>query len=472
MPSQHVLIIDDEDGVRTSLQLVLEDEGYRVRTVGDAESALRLVKQDAFDVVVTDVRMPGRDGLSLLPDLVRHQPEATILVMSAFGDVEQALEAVRGGAWDYLAKPFEPAELLLAIRKAEEREGLRRENRRLRAEIADGRGTRALVAASSAMRDVVELVERAAEFKTTVLVTGESGVGKEVVARTIHDLSERAERPFIAVNCGAIPESLIEAELFGHSRGAFTGADSARRGLFREADGGTLFLDEIGELPLAMQVKLLRVLQEEEVRPIGEPKPVAVDVRILTATARDLEQEIAAGRFRSDLYYRLNVFGIRIPPLRERAADVPLLVDHLLQALSRRIGKTVREVEPEAMERLSRYAWPGNVRELENMLERAVILARGDCLLARDLPFLAPLPLAVATAAASEPAASGEAEEDLSVKRRVRSLEERLIRRALERTGGNRTRAARILELSPRALQYKLKEYGIAGPQPENAGGR
>ncbi len=463
MSRRRVLIIDDEEGIRRSLGLFLEEEGYAVTTAPGAEQALRAVAAEPFDFVVCDVRMPGRDGLDLLPDLLAAQPDAPVLVMSAFGVVEQALEAVRRGAYDYLAKPFEPAELLLVLRKAEERERLRRENRRLRAEISAGVGSRALIAACAPMREVFELVERAAEFKTTVLVTGESGVGKEVVARTIHELSDRAQQPFIAVNCGAIPEALLESELFGHARGAFSGADVARRGLFREAEGGSLFLDEIGELPPAMQVKLLRVLQEEEVRPIGEPKSIAVDVRILAATARSLEAEVAAGRFRSDLYYRLNVFRIHLPPLRERGDDLPLLADHLVETIARRLGRDVPRLEPDAIAALRAHAWPGNVRELENALERALILERGPRIgrAAFTLPAVAGAGVAAPEVAPlAEPESEGE-ETDLSVKRHMRRLEERLIRRALARTGGNRTRAARLLELSPRALQYKLKEYGI-----------
>jgi two-component system response regulator AtoC len=465
MTLRRVLIIDDEEGVRESLALCLEDEGYSVTTAPGAEAALRAVAAEPFEFVVCDVRMPGRDGLDLLPDLLAAQPEAAVLMMSAYGAVDQALEAVRRGAYDYLAKPFEPAELLLVLRKAEERERLRRENRRLRAELAAGVGSRALIASSPAMREVFELVERAAEYKTTVLVTGESGVGKEVVARTIHELSDRAQQPFIAVNCGAIPEALLESELFGHARGAFTGADTARRGLFREADGGSLFLDEIGELPPAMQVKLLRVLQEEEVRPIGEPKPVPVDVRILAATARSLEAEVAASRFRGDLYYRLNVFRIHLPPLRERGDDLPLLADHLVETISRRLGREVPQLLPDAIAALRSHSWPGNVRELENAIERALILERGPRL-AREAFALPAAAGAVqdATPAAqhSSDAADGADESDLSVKRHMRRLEEGLIRRALARTGGNRTRAARLLELSARALQYKLKEYGIS----------
>ena len=473
MAKRRALIIDDEAGVRSSLGLILEDEGYEVTSAADGDTGLRAAQAERFDVVLCDVRMPRRGGLDVLEELIRAQPDATVLVMSAFGQVDQALEAVRKGAYDFLAKPFTSQELLLAIRKAEERERLRRENRRLRRALSHEASGVSIAAASEAMREVFELVERAAEYKTTVLVTGESGAGKEVVARAVHGLSDRAAEPYVAVNCGAIPESLLESELFGHARGAFTGADSEAPGMFREADGGTLFLDEIGELPPAIQVKLLRALQEEEVRPVGAAKTHPVDVRIIAATARDLEAMVAANQFRADLYYRLNVFRIHVPPLRERAEDVPLLADQLLAAHARRIGKAVDPLDRDVLEALAEYGWPGNVRELENSLERALILARGRRI-TRDLfPFAGAL--APATAEDAEDASDSQVTpdprgEDLSIKRRGRALEDRLIRLALVRTGGNRTRAARLLELSPRALQYKLKEYAIDPLNPLPAG--
>ncbi len=457
--ARRVLIIDDEAGVRTSLGLILEDEGYRVDTASSADEGLAIAGTETFDVVLSDVRMPGRSGLDALPEMIRLQPAATVLMMSAYGEVEQSLEAVRKGAYDYLAKPFEPQELLLTIRKAEERELLSRENLRLKRELDAGRSEPAMVASSLAMREIYELVERAAEYKTTVLVTGESGAGKEVVARAVHDLSDRGSQPFVAVNCGAIPETLIESELFGHVRGSFTGAESDTLGVFREADGGTLFLDEIGELPPAMQVKLLRVLQNEEVRPVGDSKPQKVDARIITATARDLDAMVAKGLFRADLFYRLNVFRLHVPPLRERRDDVPVLADHLLQALARRMGKPIGPLSAEVVDALCGYAWPGNVRELENTLERALILARGDELTADLLPFSGQSP-------SSAPAVTNGDDEDLSIKRRTRALEERLIRLALVATSGNRTQAARVLEISPRALQYKIKEYDVEPLNP------
>jgi two-component system, NtrC family, response regulator AtoC len=465
MAARRVLIIDDEEGVRSSLGLLLGDEGYETWAAADANEALEHARCASFQVVLCDVRMRGRSGLDLLPDLIALQPDAIVLVMSAYGDVQQAIEAVRRGAYDYLAKPFQADELMLAIRKAQEREQLRRENRNLRRELGAGRGSRAIVAASDIMKEVVELVQRAAEYKTTVLITGESGVGKEVVARTIHDLSERAEQPFVAINCGAIPEQLLESEFFGHARGAFTGASEAKPGLFREADGGTLFLDEIGELPHALQVKLLRVLQEEEVRAVGEPKPVNVDVRIVAATARELEREVAEERFRADLFYRLNVFRILVPPLRERPQDIPVLADTLLESLAQRVGKPVRPVRGEVLEALCSYGWPGNVRELENCLERALILARGDEITLDVLPIVSQQRSAPSIAQVS-PYGVESSDEDLSIKRRGRALEERLIRLALERTGGNRTQASRILEISARALQYKIKEYAVEPLNP------
>lgn len=455
-----ILIIDDEEGVRTSLELILSEEGYEVWVAPDAEAGVELAQRHSFDVVLCDVRMPGRSGLEALPDLAEAQPDATLIIMSAHGDFDQALDAMRRGAYDYLPKPFQTDELLLTIRKAEERERLRRENQRLKRELRDRRASRTLIAASEQMKDVLELVERAADYKTTVLITGESGVGKEVVARSIHELSSRGDKPFMAVNCGAIPETLIEAELFGHARGAFTGADREKPGFFREADGGTLFLDEIGELPISTQVKLLRVLQEEEVQPLGEPKPLPVDLRILAATARELEQEVAAERFRGDLFYRLNVVRIRVAPLRERPEDIPILADHLIRGLSRRIGKSVERVGSEVIDALKTYPWPGNVRELENTLERAIILAPDGIITPGLLPFGDR-----AANTSSAPAAHGASAADLSalsIKQRTRSLESDLIRRALEATNGNRTQAARILEISPRALHYKLKEYDIA----------
>jgi two-component system response regulator AtoC len=450
--SDRVLIVDDDESLRESLELVLAAEGFEVVTAVDGSGALSRLEASTFDVVLCDVRMPGMDGIELLPQLVRRVPQSTVIMMSAFGTDELALEAMNLGAYDYLTKPFRPAEVVLTIRKARERERLRRANQALRREVQRATGDRPIVASSEAMIEVLELMERAAGFKSTVLVTGESGTGKEVLARAIHAQSPRRNDPFVAVNCGAIPETLLESELFGHAKGAFTGADRARRGLVVEADGGTLFLDEIGEMPMALQVKLLRVLQEEEVRPLGEAKARMVDVRVIAATARKLEVEMAAGRFREDLFYRLNVVQLVVPPLRERPRDVPLLADHFIAHFRATLGKPVRTINDEALERLVAYRWPGNVRELENLIERAVILAEGDTITLRELP------QNVVVADAVEGSTP-----DLSLKRARRAAEVDAIRRALRATDGNRTHAARLLLISHRALLYKLKEYAIKG---------
>ncbi len=448
-----ILVVDDDDALRESLELFLASEGYEVAAAADGAAALAQLERAPVDVVLCDLRMPGIDGLELLPQLLRLLPGLTVILMSAYGGRDLAIEALKRGAYDYLAKPFPPSEALLAIRKAQEREKLRRANELLQRDIDRAVGERPIVAASPKMVAVLELVERAAEFKATVLLTGESGTGKEVMARAIHAQSGRRQQAFVAVNCGAIPEALLESELFGHAKGAFTGADRARRGLFVEADGGTLFLDEIGELPPPLQVKLLRVLQEEEVRPVGESKSRTVDVRVIAATARDLAEEIAAGRFREDLFYRLDVLRVKVPALRERREDIPLLVDHFLAQCRASLGKAVRGIADDALARLVAYDWPGNVRELENLIERAVILADGDRITLRELPDN------VASPAGAKPPAAATGDFSLSAARR--RFEAQWIRDALEATHGNRTHAARLLGISHRALLYKLKEYGL-----------
>ncbi|HJO23346.1 MAG: sigma-54 dependent transcriptional regulator [Myxococcota bacterium] len=449
--ADRILLIDDDDALRESLELVLAAEGYEVVGAEDAGAALTQVEACSYDVILCDLRMPGVDGMDLLPRLRQHLPQAPVIMMSAYGTEELALEAMNRGAADYLPKPFQPSEAIFALRKAQERERLHRANQLLQRDVRRAVGERPIVATSEAMIELLEMTERAAAFKSTVLVTGESGTGKEVLARSIHAQSPRRNDAFVAVNCGAIPETLLESELFGHAKGAFTGADRARRGLFREAHGGTLFLDEIGELPTSLQVKLLRVLQEEEVRPIGETKTRAVDVRLIAATARDLALEVREGRFREDLFYRLDVVRLELPPLRERPKDVPLLLDHFLARCRVSLGKAVQSVTDEALEHMLAYPWPGNVRELENVVERAVILADGDTIGLADLP----------ENLASPAELNGAGKLELNLKRARRMAEIEVIRRALRKTDGNRTHAARLLEISHRALLYKLKEYGI-----------
>ena len=450
---RRVLVVDDEENLRLVLKTLLRKHGYEVEVADSGEDALS--KVDAFgpDVILTDVRMPKMGGLDLLATLKAKQVAATVIVMSAYGNMDLALEAMKAGAYDYVSKPFKPDEVVLALRKAEERELLRRENRALKAQIQQQAQFGSMLAKSAPMVEVFRTIGKIADFKTTVLISGESGVGKELVAKAIHSHGNRKGAPFVAINCGAIPENLLESELFGHKKGAFTDASSDRRGLFEEASTGTLFLDEIGELPLNLQVKLLRVLQEEHIRRLGDTRDVQVDVRIIAATHRDLAAEVKAGRFREDLYYRINVLPLHIPPLRDRREDIGLLIDHFLARNNVRLGTQIRGISAEGRKLLHEYAWPGNVRELENTIERAMVLCDGEILDAQDLPerirdALDPVQVQLA---------SGE----LSIKKTMLAVEQILIRRALQKTKGNRTRAAEILELSHRALLYKIKDYKI-----------
>ena len=448
-----VLVVDDEESLRLVLRTFLRKQGYDVETAASAEEALEKVDALAPDFVITDVRMPGMSGLELTAALRARGVPSVVILMSAYGSIDLAIEGMKAGAYDYFPKPFKQDEVLLVLRKAEERESLRRENRALRDVLSLDSTFSGMTGKSEKIRAVFRTLEKVAEYKTTVLIEGESGTGKELVARALHDRSPRAHKAFVAVNCGAIPGTLLESELFGHKRGAFTDASSDKRGLFEEADGGTLFLDEIGELPLALQVKLLRALQEGTIRRLGDTRDLKVDVRVVAATVRDLGLEVKEGRFREDLYYRINVLPLRVPPLRERREDVPLLVEHFLAKNHARLGTKVRTVTPRAHKLLLDYPWPGNVRELENAIERSVVLAEGEALDDTDLPERLRSPKDAVQATLD----TGE----LSIKKTTRVIEETLIRRALDKTRGNRTAAAKLLEISHRALLYKIKDYGV-----------
>lgn len=453
MSSGRILVVDDEAGLRHTLELILTDEGYEVLTATDGEEALRLAISENPEMILCDIRMPKLDGLRFVERYKEAGGSALIIMMSAYGTRETAIDAMRLGAYDYISKPFNADEVLLTIRKAEERETLQREVVRLRARVGEVEGFDQVIGRSDAFREVMDLTVRVAPYPTTVLITGESGTGKEAVARAVHHASPRRAQPFVAVNCGAIPENLLESELFGHERGAFTGAERARDGLFTEAHGGTLFLDEVGELPLALQVKLLRALQERSIRPVGGSQEREIDVRILAATSRDLIQEVEEGRFREDLFYRINVVHLHLPPLRTRPEDITALAEHFLERHAPRLGIEAKPISGELATVLARYSWPGNVRELENVIERGLVLSGGEL---REEH----LPPHVRT---STPQFSVPAEDDdLSVKRRLPALERELIARALDRTGGNRTRAAELLDLSTRALTYKIQEYGLS----------
>jgi two-component system response regulator AtoC len=397
--------------------------------------------------------MPKMGGLDLLATLKAKGIDCTVIVMSAYGNVDLALEAMKAGAYDYIQKPFKAEEVLLTLRKAEERESLRRENRALRQEIRKENLFEDILAKSPQMTAIFKTIAKIAEYKTTALITGESGVGKELVARALHTKSSRRGGPFVAVNCGAIPEPLLESELFGYRRGAFTDAVADRAGLFEQANGGTLLLDEVGELPLSLQVKLLRVLQEETIRRLGDNKDLKIDVRILAATHRDLAAETKAGRFREDLYYRINVLPIHVPPLRERREDIPILLDHFLARNNARFNTQIRGIDAEARRLLLEYAWPGNVREMENTIERAMVLTERDSLSVEDLP--------ERVRESRDPIQMHLKSGEMSIKKTSRIIEEILIRRALTKTKGNRTRAAEVLEISHRALLYKIKDYHI-----------
>ncbi len=444
-----LLIVDDEPALRATLRVLLADEGHIVADAADGAAALARATAEPFDAVLCDVRMPVLDGLEFLRRYRAQGGSALVIMMSAYGSEELAIAAMKEGAYDYVAKPFRADEIALVLRKAEERERLRREVESLRSALGAGAADPGIVAESAAMRAALDVIARVAPHTTTVLLTGPSGSGKEVLARELHRLSPRADRPFVAVNCAAIPETLLESELFGHVRGAFTGAVAERRGLVEQAAGGTLFLDEIGDLPLALQAKLLRVLQDGEVRRLGEAASRRVDVRVVAATACDLETDVRDGRFREDLFYRLNVVAVRLPPLAERPQDVPPLIRTLLAAQARRLGVNVPAIEPEAMRRLLEHRWPGNVRELQNALERALVLSRDGRLSVHDLPQLG----GVASATGS----------GLSLRDRTGKVEAEAIREALRRARGSRREAARLLGISVRSLFYKLKRLPEAG---------
>ena len=444
--------------MRELLGIMLRQVGYDVTHADGGEAAIQTLRStDAFDLVITDLRMRKVDGLAVLRAVKEHSPRTVVLVVTAFASTETAVEAMKLGAYDYITKPFKLDELRLTIANALERKRLQDENRELKRQLRTERGFDSFVGKSPRMMEVFATIRKTADSGSTVMITGESGTGKELVARAVHQESSRRNGPFVSVNCGAIPETLMESELFGHVKGAFTGAVQSTEGLFSAADGGTLFLDEITEIPQSVQVKLLRAIQEREIRRVGDTRDVKVDVRLIAASNRDLLKAVADGVLREDLYYRLNVIPIHLPPLRERTQDIPLLVAHFINRIAKDVNKPVRGITPEALSILERYHWPGNIRELENVIERAIVLGSGEQIGVDALP-----------PHLARPRDGGEFPVDipptgLDLEALLAEVEQRYIRMALERAGGLQIRAAELLRLSFRQFRYKLHKHGLKG---------
>jgi len=455
-PQKRLLIIDDEENMRHMLSSMLKKSGYRVYTASNGSEALDMVDQTLYDFILCDLKMPVMSGMEFFEAARDKLWASTVIMMSAYGSIDTAVEAMKKGAYDFISKPFKFDEVLLTLKKAEERESLKRENRWLKErikKIQDDYHFGNLVAKSKGMEAVFKIAEKVAQYDTTVLIYGASGTGKELIAQGIHFAGKRAKNSLVPVNCGGIPENLLESELFGYKRGAFTGADSDRKGLFEEADRGTIFLDEIGELPLSLQVKLLRVLQENEIRPVGDSKTKKIDVRVIAATSKNLEDEAKNGTFREDLFFRLNVMPIQLPPLKDRPEDIPILSQHFINRFNISLEKNIKGITPAAMSILLKYHWPGNVRELGNVIERAAVLAEETILVPENFP---------------QDLSKGSEREKLedffdghSLKAAQKILEKRLITKALQATNGNRTKASRILEISHPSLLSKIKTYNI-----------
>lgn len=451
-----ILIIDDEKNYLLILEAILEEEGYAVTALSDPAMAMTYLEESEVDVVITDMKMPGMTGQEVLEHVRKDHPHIPVLIMTAFGTIDRAVEAMKGGAFDYITKPFANDEILLSVRKALKLSHAERQNRLLRESLAEKFGKESIIGNSKAIQDVLALAGKVAPTRSTVLVTGESGTGKELVARALHIASDRKEMPFISVNCMSLSPGLLESELFGHEKGSFTGAVALKRGRFELAQGGTLFLDEIGELSPELQVKLLRVLQERVIERVGGTETIAVDFRLVAATNKDLQEEIAAGRFREDLFYRLNVVNIHLPPLRERREDIPILASHFLRKFAQENSRQIQGFTPGAIDYLSAYEWPGNVRQLENVVERCVVLATHDVIDVDDLP----------PELRDEDTQFKSAVDLLPLKLNLsdtlEKIEAAVIRRAMVHCGFVQVKTAELLNVSKSLLQYKLKKYNIS----------
>jgi len=453
MPDIRVLVVDDEQSMRDLLAIMLRQAGYDVTTADGGEAAIERLKAESFDLVLTDLRMRKVDGLAVLKAAKEHAPRTVVLVVTAYASTETAVEAMKLGAYDYITKPFKLDELKVTVANALERHRLREENLALKRQLLRERGFENFVGRSPKILDVFETIRKTADSGSTVMITGESGTGKELVAQALHWESSRRGGPFVSVNCGAVPETLMESELFGHVKGAFTGAVASTEGLFAAADGGTLFLDEITEIPHTVQVKLLRAVQERQIRRVGDTRDVKIDVRLIAASNRDLGRAVADGLLREDLFYRLNVIPIHLPPLRDRREDIPLLVAHFIKKLSNEVGRPVRGVTPDALAVLEQYHWPGNIRELENVVERAIVLGSSDLLEADGLPVGLRQPRDRHDVPLELPA------EGIDLEAMLDRIEHRYMQLALERVGGVQTRAAELLRVSFRQFRYKLQKF-------------
>ncbi len=454
-----VLIVDDEESLREFLEIMLKREGYEITTAENGDVALKHLAKKSFDVVITDLQMPKIHGMQVLAKAKEIDSEMVVIVITAFGSTESAVEAMKLGAYDYITKPFKIDEIKLVIKKALEKRVLSRENILLKKELGSKYTFGNLIGSAPSMLKIYDLISRVCETKTNVLITGESGTGKELVAKAVHYNGPLKDKPFVTVNCGAIPDTLIESELFGHKKGSFTGAIADKMGLFEVANGGTIFLDEIGEIPLQTQVKLLRVLQEKTFKRVGSTEDITVNVRIIAATNKDLMHEVSQGRFREDLYYRLNVIHIQLPPLRERKEDIPILAQHFLEKYNKQLDKDIKKISKEAMDALSSYDYPGNVRELENIIERTVSLERGAAILPESLP-----PIIFHPGAGLSRRGGSEhliTMDGVNLEEIVGNLEKDLIEKALKKAGGVKKKAAKLLGISFRSMRYRLEKYGM-----------
>lgn len=447
-----ILIADDEDGIRESLSIVLEDEGYDCTAVTDGSEAINAIDNASYDIIISDLKMPNTNGIGVLEYALQHSSETLTIIITAHATVETAIQALRKGAADYILKPLDFDEVLIRIENLLEQKNLIQENKYLREQIDREYNFNHIIGESPAMKEVYKMVERVSQAKSNVLITGESGTGKELVARAIHSNSDRAKKPFIAINCGAIPENLVESELFGHKKGAFTGATSDKDGIFVAANGGTVFLDEVAEIPLNLQVNLLRVIQEREVKPVGSNQTLSFDTRIISATNKDLEEETEKGDFRDDLYYRLNVVEMPLPALQQRREDIPLLAHHFLQKYNKELKRNLKGIASEAMGAMMAYEWKGQVRELENVIERAVLLSDNDYLTLEDLP-----------AALRKRSSDQNFQMDNDqLDEAIQVFEKHHIQSVLKRTDGNKSEAARLLGIDPSTLYRKMERLGFS----------